>query len=73
VLAVAAAGDALYLGDDRFYRIIDVAVVGVSADTTTVFVWASAHHPGSFNETWNDPPGSGPFKQLIADEIKVNP
>src|SRR3954454_649096 len=64
--------NSLYLGADRFYRIIDVAVIEVSEHTTTVFVRASAHPPGSFEQTWNTPPGSGPFKQLIAKEIKIS-
>ena len=62
----------LYLGTDRFYRIIDVAVIEVGKGHTTVFVRASDHKPASFEQTWNDPPGSGPFKQLIADSIKVS-
>jgi hypothetical protein len=71
VMDVNAAANALYLGENRFYRIIDVCVVEVSGDVSTVFVRASAHQPGSLEETWNDPPGSGPFKQLWAQEIKV--
>jgi hypothetical protein len=71
VMDVKGAADALYLGENRFYRIIDVSVVEVSGDMSTVFVRASAHQPGSFQETWNNPPGSGPFKQIWAQEIKV--
>jgi hypothetical protein len=63
--------DNLYLGDDLFYRIIDVAVVEVGEASTKVFVRASQHTPAKFEQTWNTPPGSGPFKQLIAEEIKV--
>jgi len=61
----------LYLGPDRYYRIIDVAVVAVEQDRCTAFVRISGHAPGSFDETWNDPPGAGPFKQILAQEIKV--
>lgn len=66
-----AAVDTLYLGDDRFHRIIDIAVVEVGNEVTTCFVRASDHTPGPFDQTWNSPPGSGPFKQLLADDIGV--
>ena len=68
---VKTASDELYLGEDRFYRIIDVAVVEVSSDASTAFVRASSHPPGSFQETWNQPPGSGPFKQILAQKVTV--
>lgn len=71
LMSPAQALDALYLGKDKFYRVIDVAVVEVGQQHTVVFVRASAHHPASFEQTWNDPPGSGPFKQLEAMDIKV--
>lgn len=65
--------DALYISEDRFYRIIDVAVQAVDPRCTTVFVRASSHTPSRFEQTWNDPPGGGPFKQLgpmlIRDEL----
>jgi len=63
-VSAADAADALFLGDDLFYRIIDFGVVEVSPNTTTVFVRASDHEPSSWDRTWNTPPGSGPFKQL---------
>jgi hypothetical protein len=64
VVDVETAADALYLGEDLFYRVIDVGVVEATRAITTVFVRASAHPPGGFEQTWNTPPGSGPFKQL---------
>jgi len=65
------AAKELYIGEDRFYRIIDLAVIKVSKKETTIFVRASSHRPGTFDQTWNNPPGSGPFKQLIPKEIIV--
>ncbi len=65
------AFEAIYLGPDRFYRIIDVSVFRVSKDVSTVFIRISGHSPGSLNETWNQPPGSGPFKQLLATKVAV--
>lgn len=61
----------LYIGKDKFYRIIDVSVIKISSKLVTIFVRASSHSPGTFDQTWNDPPGSGPFKQLIAQEIEI--
>jgi hypothetical protein len=71
LLDPARAAELLYLGEERFYRIIDVAVVEVTERSTICFVRVSGHRPGTFAETWNTPLGSGPFKQLQAAEIKV--
>ena len=67
-----AAAKILYLGNDRFYRIIDVAVIKVGKTENTIFVRASAHSPSTFDKTWNNPPGMGPFKQLVSQKIQVN-
>lgn len=65
------AFEEIYLGPDRFYRIIDLAVRRVAKDACTVFMGISGHTPGPLNQTWDQPPGSGPFKQVLADEVKV--
>ena len=61
----------LYLGEKKFYRIIDIAVVRVSKMECTIFVRVSSHTPGEFHETWNTPPGSGSFKQILSEEILI--
>jgi hypothetical protein len=61
--------DVIYLGEDRFFRIIDVAVTEVSPETTTVFMRISGHAPSEFATTW-DPQDLGPFKQIMAGHIK---
>jgi hypothetical protein len=71
LLTVNQATDALYVGENLFYRIIDLAVIEVSSQITVLFVRVSGHAPSTFEQTWNDPPGSGPFKQLLAKTIKV--
>lgn len=63
--------DEIYLAADRFYRIIDLAVRRINKDVSMVFMRVSGHEPGTFSQTWNQPPGSGPFKQLLADDIEV--
>jgi hypothetical protein len=70
-ISVDQAISELFLSDEKFFRIIDLAVVEVSATTTWVWVRESGHAPGSFDQTWNQPPGSGPFKQLISGQIRV--
>ena len=70
-LSKEAAFEALYLGPDRFFRIIDISVRRVSNQVCTVFLRVSSHPPGSFDQTWNQPAGSGPFKQVLASEIEV--
>jgi hypothetical protein len=61
--------DRIYLSDDRFYRVIDVAIRRIFSDRIEVFVRVSGHPPGQFSQTW-DPAGSGPFKQMLAEPIE---
>jgi hypothetical protein len=60
--------DKIYVGSDRFYRIIDVAIIEVLSNEYVAFVRVSGHAPDALGVTW-DPTGSGPFKQLIAEKI----
>jgi hypothetical protein len=62
----------IYLGADRFYRVIDVAIRRVLPEKSVAFVRVSGHAPGSFSETW-DPSDLGPFKQIIATTIEQSP
>jgi len=48
-----------------FPRIIDLAVCGIEGDETVVWVRPSAHALATnLEQTWNQPPGAGPFKAL---------
>lgn len=71
LLHPSAVLDEIYLGEDKFYTIIDIAVVEVSKQSATIFVRVSSHAPVPFEQTWNDPPGNGPFKLLVAKEIRI--
>jgi len=62
IISVAQAFDSIYLGDELYWRIIDVTVKRIEPHQTLVFVRVSGHKPTSFEETWNDPKGYGPFK-----------
>jgi hypothetical protein len=72
-LDVDTAVAALWVGPDRFYRYIDVAVVEVGPATTTVFVRASGHPPGRWEETCGMGSDAGPFQQALAATIKTPP
>jgi hypothetical protein len=46
--------------------VIDVSVMKATSNITRARVVVSGHKPVvAFEQTWNDPPGSGPFKQMI--------
>lgn len=48
-----------------FPRIVDVAVKGVTKDATLIWIRPSAHpYVSDIRETWNQPPGMGPFKSI---------
>ena len=67
-LSVDEALDHIYLGSDRFYRIIDVAIKELLPGKSVAFVRVSGHQSAEFSKTW-DPSGLGPFKQIIAEKI----
>lgn len=67
ILSVDEALEFLYLGENEFYVVIDLAILKATSTTTTVFVRVSGHYPVQlFEETWNEPNGFGPFKQIIS-------
>jgi hypothetical protein len=68
---VDTALDNLYLGEDRAYKVIDVAVLRVEPDNTTVFVRASGHDPVPWEETYQADKLQGPFKQMIYRDLSV--
>ena len=71
-LTVDQALDQIYLGKDRFYRIIDIVIRQALPRKSVAFVRVSGHPPAPFNQTWN-PTDLGPFKQIIADKIEQPP
>lgn len=71
-LPIEECVELLYLGEDRFFKLIDLAVLKVSGGTTAVFVRVSEHQPGSFQSTAHYSDGMGPFHQLISGEIELD-
>jgi len=70
LLTAEDVGEMIYLESDRFFKVIDVAVIEVGAEQTTIFVRVSGHSPCGFSETW-DPGDLGPFKQLLSAKIRI--
>lgn len=70
VLDPLECANTLFIDGVRFYAIIDISVVEVSSRCLTTFVRVSGRPPVPFENTWNTPPGSGPFHQLLAKTIK---
>jgi hypothetical protein len=68
LISVDEAIDKIYLGSDRFYRIIDIAIEEVLAKESVAFVRVSGHSPDALSATW-DPAGLGPFKPIVFDKI----
>jgi len=60
--------DQLYLGDNFFYKIIDVAIKELRPRESVVLVRASEHPPTDFDKTC-DPAGLGPFKHVLAARV----
>jgi hypothetical protein len=67
-VSVDEALDQIYLGSDRFYRIVDIAIKELLPGEAVAFVRVSGHPPAEFSKTW-DPSALGPFKQIIAETI----
>lgn len=55
----------LYLGDQWFFKLIDVAVVEADDGKTIEFVRPSNHTPCEIHETWNRGEGLAPFKAIL--------
>jgi len=68
-VSVDQALDRIYLGKDRFHKIIDVAIRRLLPRKSVAFVRVSGHPPAPFSQTW-DPADLGPFKQIIAEKIE---
>ncbi|MEZ5901340.1 MAG: hypothetical protein R3D51_17815 [Hyphomicrobiaceae bacterium] len=68
IYGLSEAIDKLFLGDSRFFKIIDIAVKAIGNTETIFFVRVSGHVPCAWSETW-DPVHSGPFKQLRAIRV----
>lgn len=71
IVEIDNAAVLLFIDEEYFYRIIDVAVQKVSPHVSTIFIRVSGHEPVHLEQTW-DPQGSGPFKQIMAQIQEVS-
>jgi hypothetical protein len=63
-LSLDAIADLLYF-DGTFPPIVDVSVRGIAGDATLIWLIVPGYPwTSELEQTWNDPPGSGPFKSL---------
>jgi hypothetical protein len=69
--SVDEAAKRLFLGSEKFFKVIDIAVKAVTEIETVIFVRVSGHKPVIWAATWN-PSGSGPFKQIEAERIELS-
>jgi hypothetical protein len=53
--------EVLFVSEDLFYRVITIGVKSIEGTRCEMFIGISEHPPGPFDETWNQPAGSGPF------------
>jgi hypothetical protein len=65
------AVDLMYINNDTFYRLIDIAVKAIHRDRPLLFARISSHPPSTFDKTWNTPKGNGPFKVLTSNQIPI--
>jgi hypothetical protein len=68
-VAPDVAADALYLGPERFHKLIDVLIKWIEGDTAVVFVRVAGFEPCPWEMTV-DPGGLGPFKTMLSAEIR---
>jgi len=68
-VSASEAGSLLWLGDDLFFGIIDIAVTAYDGTTVELFVRPSGHPPAPWSQTW-EPDGAGPFKQIASAVIE---
>ena len=70
LIDVDMAVELMFTDENSLPRLVDVAITAVSPKRACAFVCVSGYPPvASFEKTYNTPPGSGPFKQIIAFKI----
>ncbi len=73
IIDVDEAFNRLYLGEDLYVAIVDTGVLEANHHVTRVWMNVPGYPPKSrFEDTWNQPPGTGPFKQVIVGLMNVN-
>jgi len=63
LISVDEALDFLWLSEDRFYLVVDVAAISGEESPPVLFVRPAGFEPGNYEDTWR-PSGVGPFKVM---------
>jgi hypothetical protein len=68
-----SAIDALYISSDQFWLLIDVSIgeINLDGNYTLVHISVTGHGLSTFEHTWNYAKGCGPFKQVIALQLRM--
>jgi hypothetical protein len=54
----------LYI-DGTFPQVVDIGVKGITKGSTIIWIRPSSHtYVSNISDTWNQPPGMGPFKSI---------
>jgi hypothetical protein len=54
----------LYI-NGTFPRVVDIAIKGIARECTIIWIRPSGHaYVSDITDTWNQPPGMGPFKSI---------
>lgn len=69
LLTCEQAIDRIFISEDKFYRIIDVAITGVHPEYAVAFVRVSGHPPNAYADTLS-PETMGPFNILTSMKIE---
>jgi hypothetical protein len=70
-LSIDAALDRLWVDENLFRWVIDVAVVAYSAESTFLFVRPSDHRAVPLERTTMYPDANAPFQQVVAATVRV--
>jgi len=74
LVSVETAADTLYLGEDVFFPLVDIAAKEMVQGITIIFLRISGYRPvKGIDNTWNEPDGSGPFNQIFIAKFKQKP
>lgn len=61
--------DRIFISENKFYRVVDIAITGVHLEYAVVFVRVSGHSPSSFPDT-QDPKELGPFNVMVSGKLE---
>ena len=70
-ISVNDAASHLYVNAHKFHKVINVGLFAVTQGCLRFVVVKTGFQPVVWDQTWNQPAGWGPFKEIIFDSIEV--